>query len=98
MLTLEPVGYVYRAELLCPNCTIEALKEESRAELYDSSDEATIRVLANRAGVDYSDQSSYDSDEFPKWVLRSDIECDDHDSEHDFDHELCGGCRTRLCD
>lgn len=91
MLSLEPVGYVYRAELLCPNCTIEALKADSKAEIYDSSDEATIRILANRAGVDYSDQYSYDSDDFPKPVLSLELDCDDDE------HERCDACNRNLC-
>jgi len=99
MLSIEPAGYTYKAELLCPNCTIEALKGESRAELYDSSDEATIRILANRAGVDYSEPRSYDSSDFPKPVLDIDLECGfDVDGHRDDSvHERCGACNRTLC-
>lgn len=100
MLSLEPVGYTYKAELLCPNCTIEELKGDSKADLYESSDEDTIRILANRAGVDYSDPYSYDSDDFPKPVLSIDIECgyDTYGEEDPDHHERCGACHTNLCD
>lgn len=92
MLSLEPIGYTYRADLLCPNCTIEALKAAGIAELYDGADEETIRILANRARIDYSDSWSYDSDDFPKPVLSIDIDCTDETG-----HEQCGACGTYLC-
>lgn len=80
MLSIQAVAYLYKAELLCPNCTIEELKNHGKAELYDDSSEETMRILANRAGIDYSDQFSYDSDEFPKPVLQVELDDDRCDS------------------
>lgn len=95
MLTLEPVAYTYKAEHLCPNCTIEALKADGLAQLYDDSSEETIRLLANRAGIDYSSPFTYNSDDFPKWILASDLDCDSDDDGTE--HPQCDGCRASLC-
>lgn len=92
MLSTVPVGYTYKAELLCPNCTIEELKKNGIAELYDDSSEETIRLLANKVRVDYSDPYSYDSDEFPKPVLSIELDCSEDE------HEKCDACGRNLCD
>lgn len=70
-------GYTYQAENICPNCTIESLKERGIAELYDSSDEETIRVLAKKVGIDYDDdfENPYDSSDFPKPILDINLTC-----------------------
>lgn len=98
MATLDAVvGYTFEAEQLCPNCTIEALKDQGLAQLHDPSDEATIRSLAELADIDYDDPYSYDSGDFPKPILGAQLDCGASEAD-DFDHERCGGCRTALCE
>lgn len=98
-LNTQAVAYIYRAEILCPNCTIEALKSEGKALPHDDSSEDTIRTIAERVGIDYDEPWTYDSDTLPKPVLRYQIECGiDANGEDDPDcHERCDACATSLC-
>lgn len=83
------VGYTYQAETLCPGCTIDALPT-GEGEAFDGWEDATGRMsaeenlteLALAFGIDRQDESSYDSDDFPKVVFASSVE----------DEETCDRC------
>lgn len=87
-------AYAFRAELLCAACVIPALPT-GEGEPYDGwklaptvnmTTEANLDEVAMAFGIDRYDESSYDSDEFPKVVFGSDLA----DGEH------CGACGTDL--
>lgn len=87
-------AYAYRAELLCPECTIAALPTGDGekfdgwavAEGVSMSAEDNLTELAAAFGIDYADGSSYDSDDFPKPVFSSDLG----------ESESCGVCGVEL--
>lgn len=87
------VGYTYRAETLCPSCVIESLPT-GEGEAFDGwrdmtgrmSAEENLTELALAFGIDRSDESSYDSDDFPKVVFASSVE----------DEERCDRCGEEL--
>lgn len=60
-----PQGYEYKADWYCPDCIVPVLGYGGH---YAFSVEEILENLARRAGVDYSDEYSYDSDDFPKCV------------------------------
>ena len=66
-------GYVYRAEMLCPSCTVKKLRDGIAGYgpfEWDRADvEAVLDSVATANGIDRYDESTYDSDEFPKVVF-----------------------------
>lgn len=87
------VGYTYRAELLCPACTIRALPT-GEGEQFDGwkdvstppmSAEENLTELAAAFGIDRFDEATYDSDEFPKVAFRDMV-----------DGDTCGNCGEDL--
>lgn len=85
------VGYLYRAEILCPSCTIRALPT-GPGEAFDGwadcseppmSAESNLSEIAAAFGIDRDDEGSFDSGDFPKIVFRSDLHPDG---------VLCAGC------
>lgn len=79
----EIVGYTFHAETLCPRCTLAALPT-GEGEAFDGWKDATGRMsaeenlteLALAFGIDRTDESSFDSDDFPKIVFSSDTDGD----------------------
>ena len=90
----DVVAYIYRAEPLCPNCVIQALPIGdggefdgwALAEGVRMSTEENLSELALAFGIDRDDESSFDSDEFPKVVFDSQLEAGD----------ACGMCNDTL--
>lgn len=84
MHSYDVVGYVFQADILCPDCavrqTARSLSVESPDDYLDIPEDWA--ELAEVAGVDRFDESSYDSDTFPKIVFREQVE----------DDEYCGEC------
>ena len=67
MASGEPDGYIYQADLLCPGCGyLRASAMIGQAMPYDASAEDLLDVWARKAGVNRSDEGSFDSDNFPK--------------------------------
>lgn len=82
------VAYLYRADLRCPGCTIEAMiacKDASPAARDMPVEDVLDQCVAAMA-IDRHDETSYDSSRFPKVVLRIEIADDDR----------CGTCNDRL--
>jgi hypothetical protein len=93
------VGYTFNAEILCPACTLNAVSENSTTATkfkespmnwsnhgFVESVESWLRTKALERGIDYDDESSYDSGDFPKVILRFTVE----------DDERCGHCNEHL--
>lgn len=79
------VAYVYRAEIVCPSCIKVNLLGENKHEKKkaDEDSEWLLDMIAEKAGIDRSDEYSFDSDAFPKVVFNSDS---------DFGEESCSVC------
>ena len=92
MNATDIVAYAFQAELLCPGCTIVKLPT-SDGEEFDGwtlargvrmSAEENLDEIATAFGIDRQDESSFDSDHFPKVVFADQI------TEGDTCNE-CGG-------
>lgn len=70
----EVVGYTYQAENLCPSCTLKAMRASGIKVARGRSHEDAIRLAAEKLGIDYDDQHSYDSGTFPKPVTEQQCE------------------------
>ena len=84
----EIAAYTYRAEVLCPTCLIEAMISAGDASPA-ARDMPTEDVLDQRAGanaINPDDETSFDSDEFPKVVFLDQLP----------DGATCDVCRTEL--
>lgn len=84
----EIAAYSYRAEIFCPACTIEALiaAEDATPAARDIPVEAVLDQCAGALAVDRDDETTFDSDEFPKVVHLDGVAAD----------EQCGACRQNL--
>lgn len=83
MSATDIVAYVYKAEVLCPECIVPAL---AGGTTFPDA-ETTEEILNNLAaycfpGVDRENEKSFDSDVFPKVIFESEIE----------ENEKCGTC------
>lgn len=90
------VGYTYRADFFCPACIIEQLPTGD-GEAFDGwaladgvtmSTEDNLDEIAAAFGIDRDDETSFDSDEFPKVVFADMAAGDEH----------CGACGEPLID
>lgn len=88
------VGYTYRADTLCPACTIEAMiaDREASPAARDMAPEEALEQIAAANAIDRHDLHSYDSDNFPKVVFADQLR--DVDEEHG--PETCGSCDQEL--
>ena len=66
----EPQGYVFQCSIYCPSCMIEILIERGDAApaARGMISVEVLEQISHAAGVDFDDEYSYDSDEFPKVV------------------------------
>lgn len=73
----DVVGYSYNAEIICSECAYELGKRQALAagSSYSWGDGGTaedaLNGWANVIGLDRVDESSFDSDDFPKVILRN---------------------------
>lgn len=84
----ELAGYLYRADVYCPACVIEAMIAVGDASpaAQDMAVEAVLDQCADAMAIDRADETSYDSSELPKVVFLGDSGEDD----------VCGSCRDPL--
>ncbi|WP_327357746.1 hypothetical protein [Streptomyces sp. NBC_01304] len=68
------VGYTYQAENLCPSCTKKALRANGIKVQNGKPHEDAIRRAAQNLKIDFDDERSYDSDDFPKAVTEQQCE------------------------
>ena len=71
------VAYTYRADTLCPTCTIDAMLTDYPESLTpaarDMREEDVLDQLAEYLGIDREDERMFDSDAFPKVVFLGSI-------------------------
>lgn len=88
------IGYIYRADIYCTRCIIEQLPTGD-GEAFDGwaladdiamSTEDNLNEIAAAFGIDRWDETSFDSDEFPKVIFASMADGD----------EFCGSCGELL--
>lgn len=81
----ELAAYLYRADLHCPSCLIEAMiiHRDASPAARDMPVEAVLDQCAEAMAIDRSDEASYDSAEFPKVIQLDTLEPDD----------VCGSCQ-----
>lgn len=84
----DRAAYTYRAELYCPACTIEAMIAAGIAAPAgrDMPIEDVLDQCAAAMALDRTDQTSFDSSEFPKPALLDSLDSTDR----------CGGCHAAL--
>jgi hypothetical protein len=84
----EIAGYTYRADLLCPSCTIEAMigAGDAGPAARDMPTEDVLEQCAGALGIDRDDEHTFDSDEFPKVALL----------DHLAANEACAACHEAL--
>lgn len=84
----EIAAYLYRADLHCPACIIEAMiaARDAAPAARDMPVEDVLDQIADAMAIDRHDETTYDSSEFPKAVHRIDLTHDDH----------CGTCHAEL--
>ena len=91
------VGYTYKAEQLCPDCTRAALGYGAGSRFRDVlSVENRLNSIASRIGLERDDESSFDSNDFPKVILDAMLDCDREELEGQ--HERCDHCNVKLCE
>ena len=66
MSATDIVGYAYQADLVCPPCIL-VLVQKDRAEHFDA--EQGLDVAAKSLGINRENESSFDSDVFPKVIF-----------------------------
>ena len=83
-------GYTYAADIYCPRCVIDEMirRGDASPAARDMSTEDVLWQCSQAAGIDYDDQCSYDSDEFPKAFTSDQMNYD----------ECCSGCHEDLLD
>jgi hypothetical protein len=84
----EIAAYLYRADIYCPACIIEAMiaRRDASPTARDMAVEAVLDQCAEAFAIDRHDEISFDSSEFPKVVLRADVA----------DGDRCGACHDEL--
>lgn len=65
------LGYVYKADTYCPDCMLGILRDE-----HPGIRGSTVEDIGTAIGVDWEDEYSYDSSEFPKVIFADHVEDD----------------------
>ena len=92
MRTDTIVGYSYRADIYCPEHIVGALKgrDDVAPAGFDMEAEHLLDQVAAYNLIDREDESSFDSDDFPKVAFRDQVRklADCHEGDADTDHDL----------
>lgn len=75
------VAYVYKCEVLCPFCLKERLGQDQSVDI-----EKVLDLAAAAKGLDREDETTFDSDDFPKVLLYPEVD----------DGEACCGCANLI--
>jgi len=78
------VGYQYQADQYCPDCLNREMTPTGHNAVTMLPMEEVLDRLADAAGIDRTDEWSFDSDDFPKVILAVQIGGSDRDR--------CGRC------
>jgi len=95
MKSYDIVGYIFCADIYCPDCIIDALPTGdgqafdgwSLGEGVRMTTEENLTEVAAAFGIDRNDEGSFDSGDFPKVVFAEWVESSD---------ERCGHCHESL--
>lgn len=74
------VGYTYKASVYCPSDIIAAVEASGDYEGWElaagvvMSPEANLSEIAAAFGIERMDESTFDSDDFPKVIFSSQVE------------------------
>jgi hypothetical protein len=97
MQSWDIVGYTFLADTYCPECVCEAIltdyysgDEEQADRMNDVSSvfesaEWNLNRFAEILGINRQDETTYDSDDFPKVIFADSVEDD-----------ICGKCHESL--
>lgn len=90
------VAYTYKADTYCPTCIVEELRR--RITGYGPFDwtldaETVLDQVALANGIDRYEETTFDSDEFPKVVFRDALVAAIDDDSH---YNNCGGCHEEV--
>ncbi len=98
----DVVAYVFRADTFCPACVVAQLPTGPGQE-YDGwalapgadamTPEDNLTEIARAFGIDRDDEASYDSDAFPKVMLRDTVR---PPGDLDGPGDMCGACGAEL--
>ena len=95
MSATDIVAYTYKAEQLHDECLREVLGYGTVNGRRDPlTVEERLNSIAKRQGIDREDEYSFDSDDFPKVIFESQLDCG---REGQGDHEQCDRCGETLC-
>ncbi|MEU7318767.1 hypothetical protein [Streptomyces sp. NPDC007083] len=93
------VGYSYLDENLCPPCTLKAMRANGIKVQKGKPHEDAVRRAARNLGIDFDDERSYDSGDFPKTVTEQMCETEltelpdaEPGVRHAISDERCTGC------
>ncbi|WP_052682128.1 hypothetical protein [Saccharothrix sp. ST-888] len=73
------IGYTFNAENLCPGCTIKAMSAAGIKVQRGKAYEEAIRKAAGKLGIDFSDERTWDSGDFPKVVTDQTVQTELHE-------------------
>lgn len=81
------IGYTFKAANYCGDCIVEALHGvfDLSPAARDMNAEDVLHQVAATVEIDRDDEHTFDSDEFPKVVFASSVECCEHCDD-------CGAC------
>jgi len=84
---MRVTAYTYHADIYCPTCVIETMlvNGEASPAARDMGAEAALDQIASANAIDRYDETTFDSDDFPKVVFPNML-----------DGEQCGGCGEPL--
>lgn len=100
------VGYSFQADIYCPECIldeVEYMYSPGLSDVSGASMEKILDALAELHKIDRHNESSFDSGEFPKIILREHL----NDWLHEYDNGYgvasvspahCGSCSEVLGD
>jgi hypothetical protein len=82
------VGYIYKADIYCPACVVREVGEDYNINLprVILNHYAALNDMAKLLNIDWEDEYSYDSDEFPKVAFNDMLE----------ETEYCAKCHGEL--
>ena len=89
------VAYTYCADIYCPTCIVPELRKRIGYGPFDFSldTETVLDQVALANGLDRYDETTFDSDEFPKVVFRDALSDAVLDDAH---YNDCGGCHEEM--
>jgi hypothetical protein len=95
------VGYTYKADQYCPGCIIDQVFSTYGMAAFSKNVETALTLTAENLDIDRFNESSYDSDEFPKVIFRDQVRHgeDPTDDKEGWDPtDRCGCCGEILGD